>query len=130
MADTKRVQYVRSQPEKVLVESYLTPKGRKLLAQLTAKTDESITPGIRKKMEKKIAEKYTKNRYQINAKSVIIKGIIHTTPLAGNVAPKSELPPVKSAPIEKPKTKKSLLKTLANIVGMILIILGIKKLVQ
>jgi hypothetical protein len=132
MANTKRVQYVRSTPEFVLEGKYLSPKGMRMMAILAKKVDEdeSITPKLRKHLEKEIWAKYGKNRYAINPESVIIKGIIHTTPLASNVAPKEELPPVKSASAEKPKAKKSFLKTLAGIVGMLLIILGIKKLAQ
>lgn len=132
MENTKRVQYVRSQPEKVFMEKYLTPKGLSMMAILDEKChfDASITPKLRKHLEKEIWAKYGKNRYVINPESVIIKGIFHTTPLAGNVAPKEELPPVKSAPIEKPKAKKSFLYSLASIISMLLIILGIKKLAQ
>lgn len=132
MANTKRVQYVRSTPEFVLEVKYLSPKGIRMMNILDEKCflDASITPKLRKHLEKEIWAKYGKNRYAVNPESVIIKGIIHTTPLAGNVASKEELPPVKSAPAEKPKAKKSFLKTLAGIVGMLLIILGIKKLAQ
>jgi len=132
MANTKRVQYVRSQPEFVLKDKYLSPKGMRMMAVLSKKIteDTSITPKLRKHIEKEIWAKYGKNRYTVNPESVIIKGIIHTTPLAGNIATKEELPPVKSAPVEKSKAKKSFLKTLAGIVGMLLIILGIKKLIQ
>jgi len=132
MANTKRVQYVRSQPEFVLEGKYLSPKGIRMMAILAKKMteDASITPKLHKHLEKEIWAKYGKNRYAVNPESVIIKGITHTTPLSGQVATKEELPPVKSAPVEKPKAKKSFLKTLAGVLGMLLIILGIKKLVQ
>lgn len=130
MENTKRVQYVRSTPEFVLVGKYLTPKGLKIMAILAQKMidDVSITPKLRKHLEKEIWAKYGKNRYTVNPDSIVVKGIFHLPQRAGQVAAKEELPPVKSAPAEKPKAKKSLLKTLAGIIGMLLIILGIKKL--
>ena len=132
MENTKRVQYVHSTPEKVFVEKYLSPKGIRMMWILLKKVNEdpSITPKLRKHLEKEIWAKYGKNRYSINPESVIIKGIIHLPQRQGQVASKEELPPVKSTPAEKPKAKKSFLKTLVGIVGILLIILGIKKLVQ
>ena len=132
MENTNRVQYVRSQPEKVFVEKYLSPKGMRMMAILAEKTsnDASITPKLQKHLEKEIWAKYGKNRYAINPASVVIKGIFHLPQRQGQVAPKEELPPAKSAPVEKPKAKKSFLKTLASVIGMLLIILGIKKLAQ
>lgn len=132
MENTKRVQYVRSQPEKVFVEKYLSPKGMRMMTILAEKAsnDTSITPKLRKHLEKEIWAKYGKNRYAINPESVVIKGIFHLPQRQGQVATKKELSPVKSAPIEKPKTKKSFLKTIASVLGMLLIILGIKKLAQ
>ena len=132
MANTKRVQYVRSTPEFVLEGKYLTPKGMKMMAILAQKSieDASITPKLRKHLEKEIWAKYGKNRYSVNPESIIIKGIVHLPERQGQVAPKEELPPIKSAPIEKPKTKKSFLYSLASVISMLLIILRIKKLAQ
>ncbi len=64
MAETNRVQFVRSKPEKLFKEKYLTKKGQKLLSSGTL-------------TKKQAWEKYGKNRYVTNPESVIIKSINH-----------------------------------------------------
>lgn len=64
MAETNRVQFVRSKPQRLFVEKYLTRKGKKLLSS-----------GVIGKKE--AWEKYGKNRYKDDPESVIIKSIKH-----------------------------------------------------
>lgn len=128
MANSNRVQLVRSKPERVLAGSYLTPKGNKMMAILArrASEDASITPKLYKHMEAEIRSKYTKNRYAIDPESKIIKGITHPMLIKGNVSSLKES--AKTAePIEvrtTPKKKKGLLASLLTaLVGVILLIL-------
>lgn len=72
MANTNRVQLVRSKPLMKLKEKYLSPKGKKLLA-LTA----NLKPKERKAQTKEIWAKYGKNRYVRDPESVVIKVIKH-----------------------------------------------------
>lgn len=61
-----RKQIVRTEPLKLLVGSYLTNKGKKLLELATTN-----------KKKNDIKQKYTKNKYTINRNSKQLKTINH-----------------------------------------------------
>jgi hypothetical protein len=72
MERSNRVQFVRSKPEFTLIEKYLTPKGKALLA-----TAKDLAPKARKVFTADIWKRYGKNRYKKNPESVIVKSITH-----------------------------------------------------
>jgi hypothetical protein len=110
----------------MLVESYLTPKGYKKLAELANQAhDGSISQGMHKQAEKAIRAKYTKNRYTINPESVVIKSITHVVPIQGNLAPLKEVETPKSAPVEEPKKKNRLLKAVSSLLGIVISLVGV-----
>ena len=61
-----RKQVVYSEPRRILVEEYLTPKGERLMALAKTKAE-----------RKEIKAKYGKNRYKVNPNAKPVKLIIH-----------------------------------------------------
>jgi hypothetical protein len=128
MEKTNRVQLVRSKPERMLVGSYLSPKGVQMMAILArrASEDKSVTSKIVKYLKADIRAKYTKNRYAIDPESKIIKGITHPILIRGNVSSLKEsaktTEPVE-APVAQKKKKKGLLSSLLTaLIGIIFLI--------
>jgi hypothetical protein len=60
----KNVQKIWSEPRKVFIERYLSPKGVKLLAKKEISKEEAW-------------EKYGKNRYKINRNAKLLYTIVH-----------------------------------------------------
>ena len=65
-APNVRKQYVYSESRRIFVETYLTAKGKRLLASATTKEEKDA-----------INAKYSKNRYRINKDARVVKVIIH-----------------------------------------------------
>lgn len=60
------IQEVLSQRRRVLVERYLTPKGKRLLAEAKTRREKNL-----------IWDKYGKNRYRNNPEAKVLYGIKH-----------------------------------------------------
>jgi hypothetical protein len=76
MEKTKREQYVLSQTGKVLIGSYLSPKGVKLLSELNNLGLKTASKDYKARL-KEIKRKYEKNRYVVNPDAHVVKKITH-----------------------------------------------------